>query len=217
NLSDKAAPYDLSTALTLAQLNCELGSDDVLGDSKRKEKGKHQLLALIDKYGKNVAYATSIYYSFDYPTMTYENAVIPGQYYRFIDLYEKYGGDRKNVEPILKKHGLNEQELKAAYEKYLRKNGIQTSSADQQDAVSWEDFEKEIAKYCEVANELASLSPEEYSKRSADEKSIDSVVYSVIEYYLENGGTEENLQKYEQYQKLDKKRAKQLSDMNQGL
>lgn len=83
--------------------------------------------------------------------------------------------------------------------------------------MTWEDFEDEIAKYCEVANEMASLSPEEYAARTDDEKMIDSVLYSVIEYYLENGGKEENLQKYEQYRNLDKERAKRLSEVQQNL
>ncbi|MDE5586130.1 MAG: hypothetical protein K2I92_07290, partial [Muribaculaceae bacterium] len=43
-LSDKAAPYSMSTALTLAQLNCELAGDDVLADKARMEKGRKQLL-----------------------------------------------------------------------------------------------------------------------------------------------------------------------------
>ena len=47
--------------------------------------------------------------------------------------------------------------------------------------------------------------------------SIDSVLYTVIEYYLESGGKEENLQKYEQYSKLDKARSKRLSEQSQGL
>lgn len=64
---------------------------------------------------------------------------------------------------------------------------------------------------------MATLSPDDYAARSADEKAIDSVLYSVIEYYLQSGGKEENLQKYEQYQRLDKARAKRLSDMSQGM
>ncbi len=214
NLSDKAAPYSLSTAVTLAQLNCELGSDDVLGDKKRAERGTSQLLGLIDKYGKNMAYAMSVYFSFNYPSMTYENAAIPRQYYHLIDLYYKYGGDKKNVEPILKKFGLNEQDLKKDYERYM---GRRDSQDGEGDGMTWEQFEDEIAKYCEIANEMASLSPEEYAKRTDDEKKIDSAIYTVIEIYLESGGKEENLQKYEQYQKLDKARAKRLSEMSDGI
>ncbi len=214
-LSDKAAPYSLSTALTIAQLNCELGSQNVLADKKREEKGQNQLLALVDKYGQNMAYALSIYYNFNYPSMTYENALMPRQYYHLIELYYKYGGDKKNVEPILAKYGLNEQNLKQDYERYNGRRGSQTAS---EDGMTWQQFEDEIAKYCEVANEMASLSPEEYAMRSDDEKKIDSAIYTVIEVYLESGGKEENLQKYEQYRKLDKARAQRLSSlMNEDL
>ena len=214
NLSEKAAPYALSTALTLAQINCELASTDVLNDTKRMEKGREQLLALIDKYGANVRYNRSMRFDFGNPSMTYENQLIPYQYYRFIDLYRSYGGDMKKVEPILKKYGLNEEELRGDYERYI---GARDARASQDDAITWQQFEDEIARYCEIANEMASLSPEQYAARSYDERSIDSLLYSVIEYYLQNGGKEENLQKYEQYRKLDMARAKRLSDMSQGL
>ena len=134
-LSDKAAPYSLSTALTLAQLNCELAGDDVLADKARMKKGLDQLLALIDKYGQNVQYNRAMRYSFGNPPMTYENQLIPYQYYRFIDLYRKYsdkaGGSTAIVKPsdaernidrnaadinaILLNYGLNEEELKRDY------------------------------------------------------------------------------------------------------
>ncbi len=213
-VSDKAAPYALSTALSLAQLNCELGDSSVLNDPKRIERGLGQLLTLIDKYGQNVRYNRTMRFNFGNPSMTYENALIPYQYYRLIELYNQYGGDSKKVEEILNKYGLNSNELKQEYEHYLRARSGQYSSSD---GITWEDFEEEIAKYCEIANEMASLSPEEYASRSADERQIDSLVYAVIEYYLQCGGKEENLQKYEQYQRLDMARAKRLSEQSQGL
>ncbi len=64
---------------------------------------------------------------------------------------------------------------------------------------------------------MASLSPEEYARRTNDEKKIDSAIYTVIEIYLESGGKEENLQKYEQYRKLAMAPAKRLSAMSQTL
>ncbi len=215
NLSDKAAPYSLSTALTLAQLNCELAGDDVLKDKKRLEKGRNQLLSLIDKYSKNVAYNVLMRYNFGSPALTYENQLIPYQYYRFLELYYKYGGKKEDVTPILQRYGISEDNLKKDYENYLRMQNGQPAQAEE--GITLEQFEDEIAKYCEIANLMASLSPEEYAKRSNDEKQIDSVLYSIIEIYLESGGKEENLQKYEQYQKLDKARAKRLSDMTQGF
>lgn len=215
-VGDKAAPYALSTALSIAQVNCELGDSAVLNDAARREKGRSQLLALIDKYARNVVYNQTMRFNFGNPQMTYENLLIPYQYYRFIDLYEKYGGERAKVDDILKRNGLSADLLKKDYEEYMRRSGARSSGA-QSDGMTWEDFAVEIAKYCEIANELASLSPEEYAARSAEERSVDSVLYSVIEYYLQNGGKEEDLEKYEQYRKLDKARAKRLSDSSQGL
>jgi len=215
-VGDKAAPYALATALSLAQLNCELGDSSVLNDKKLVQKGLDQLYGLIEKYGKNVVYNRTMRFNFGNPSMTYENQLIPYQYYRFIELYGKYGGDMKKVDAVLKQYGLNKDELKKDYDHYLKTQSGQYSQS-QGDGLTWEDFEVEIAKYCEVANELAALSPEEYAARSEDERAIDSVLYSVIEYFIANGGSEENLQKYEQYRKLDKARAKRLSDASQGL
>lgn len=122
----------------------------------------------------------------------------------------------KKVDPILKKYGLDKNTLKREYDRYTGAVSAREQGGGN-DGMTWEDFEDEIAKYCEVANEMASLSPEEYAARTDDEKTIDSVLYSVIEYYLENGGKEENLQKYEQYRNLDKERAKRLSEIQQNL
>ncbi len=210
-LSEKVAPFDVSTAMTLAQINCELGGADVLNDPKRLEKGRAQLLKMLEKYASNVAYNRAMRFNFGSPSLTYENSIIPIQYYRLLELYRKYGGDMKKVEPILKRHGLKEEEIKRDYDIYMAQRQPRASS---EDAITWEDFEAEIARYCEIANELASLSPEEYAKRSNEEKAIDSALYSVIDYYIVDcGGKEENLQKYEQYRKLDKARSKRLSDI----
>ena len=94
---------------------------------------------------------------------------------------------------------------------------MRNGGGNSDDGMTWQQFEDEIAKYCEIANEMASLSPEEYAKRTDDEKKIDSAIYTVIQIYLESGGKEENLQKYEQYKKLDMARAKRLSDMSESL
>ncbi|MCM1490152.1 MAG: DUF2723 domain-containing protein [Muribaculum sp.] len=214
-VSDKVAPYSLSTAISLAQLNCELGDPSVLGDKKRLEKGREQLLGLISKYSQNVNYNDMLRISFGYsPSLTYENSLIPYQYYHIIELYKKYGGDPKKVDEVLKQNGLSEEDLRKQYERYLGAKSAQQSGTD---GITWQEFEIEIAKYCEIANEMATLTPDEYAARSEDERQIDSVLYTVIEYYLQSGGKEENLQKYEQYQKLDKARAKRLSDSHQGL
>ena len=214
-LSDKAAPYSIGLATTLAQLNCELGGADALNDPKRLEKGRGMLLALMDRYGQSLRYNKAMRYDFGNPSLTYESQLIPYQYYRFVELYSLYGGDMKKVDPILKKYGLDLNELKKDYERYL---GASSGHAEEAgDGMTWKDFEDEIARYCEIANEMASLTPEEYAARTADEKMIDSVLYSVIEYYLESGGKAENLEKYQQYRDLDMERAKRLSEVQQGL
>lgn len=218
NLSEKIAPYDLSSAISIAQINCELGSPAVFNDSKRRQRGTDALLRLIDKYAQNVNYSSEMRFNFGANvSMTYENLLIPVQYYRLIELYNQYGGDPKKVDEILKRHGLNAEQLKKDYEHYLAIRSGHAPASDDAISITMEEFERELVKYCEVANEMASLSPEAYAARSNDEKMIDSLLWSMIESFFESGGSEENLQKYEQYQKLDKARARRLSDASQGL
>ncbi|MDE7160813.1 MAG: DUF2723 domain-containing protein [Muribaculaceae bacterium] len=205
-LPDSSAPYTLSVALTAAQIYCELGSKDMLGKPELTKRGLDMLLGLMDRYGAYVAYNRSMAFSFGNPSLTYESQLIPYQYYRMIELYADYGGDESKIKPILAKWQLSEDELKKNYDRY-------TGNAPAgEDEMTPEEFAAEIAKYCEIANEMASLSAEDYAARSADEKMVDSALYSVIQYYLSEGGTEEELRKYPNYRSLDMERSRRLSE-----
>ena len=59
---------------------------------------------------------------------------------------------------------------------------------------------------------MASLSPQDYAARSADEKIIDSMYYEMVHYYLAAGGQAEGLEKYPNCVKVDMTRARRLSD-----
>ncbi len=205
-LPESTSPNSVSVALTAAELYCVLGSKDGLDRPELTKRGLKMLLDLMDRYGAYVAYNRSVAFSFGNPSLTYESQLMPYQYYRIIELYEQYGGDKAKVAPILAKWQLNEQELKKNYDRYT---GAAPEGGEE---VSMEEIAEEIAKYCEIANEMASLSPADYAARTADEKMIDSAIYNVIEYYLSEGGSEESLNKYPTYRALDKERSRRLSE-----
>ena len=86
------------------------------------------------------------------------------------------------------------------------------ATPEQTDEATLNSYTEEIAKYCEIANHLASLSPQDYASASQEELMIDSVLHQAIEYYFSVGGTEERLKKYPNYQKLDRSRSRKLNE-----
>ena len=85
-------------------------------------------------------------------------------------------------------------------------------SGEQPNSATLDSYAEEIAKYCEISNELAGLSPEEYAKRSDDERAIDSMLYTALKYFHSVGGTDEMLKKYDNFNRLDMARTKRLSE-----
>ncbi len=209
-LPTTTASYTVSVALTAAQLYCELGSEKCLNRPELTKKGLEQLLGLMERFGAYVKYNRSMAMKFGPgAAMTYESQLMPYQYWRIIEIYKEYGGDMKRVKPILDKWSLNEQELQSNYDRYV--NGVPASAPAADDEITLDQLGEEIAKYSEVANELSRLTPAEYAERSADEKMIDSALWQVVEYYLNAGGSMDELERYEQFHALDKARSKRLS------
>ncbi len=108
-------------------------------------------------------------------------------------------------------------DLKKRYEQVYGK-GASSGSADLNVATvaaspdKIQAYAEEIAKYCEVANELAGLSPEEYAAREEDQRLIDSMLFQAIKYFRSVGGTDADLNKYDNYKRLDQERTKRLND-----
>ena len=206
-LPEATGRYSLSTLLSLAELYCRLGENGALGDKSLTAHGHKLLEQALEYYAPYVAYNRAITASRGNVALTYETRFIPYQYYRIVEIYNQYGGNKQNVDKVMKKYHLNLDELKNYYDQYM---GVATApSADE--SLTVEAFAEEIAKYCEIANEMASLSEEEYAQRSDDEKMIDTQLQGVIDYFLEAGGTEADLEKYESYRKLDKERTRRMA------
>ena len=216
NLPEATASYGLSIGSTLGQIYCELGEEKRLNDKKLTEKGLSVIWKLMEDYAPYLAYNREMAMSFGNPSLTRESRLVPYQFYHFIEMYENYGGDRKKVDELVKRYGLTVDELQKNYNRlygggssqdYISPEGEETADASKLDAYS-----EEIAKYCEIANELAGLSAEEYAKRTDDERAVDSMLYTALKYFHSVGGTDDMLKKYENYNRLDMERTKRLNE-----
>ena len=208
-LDERTAPYGLSIASTLGEAYCELGESSRLDDKALTEKGLNILKELLEQYAPYLAYNRMVAFNFGKPALTRETQLIPYQYYHFVEMYEKYGGQKEEVENIVNRYGVTLAELEDNYNS-LYKRGYATSAGPDEETIK--NYAEEIAKYCEIANELSKLSPAEYAKRSQDEKLVDSMLYIAIEYYKSLDPDLSYLQHYENFKKLDMARTIRLGE-----
>lgn len=215
-LPEKAGLYGLSIGATLGQIYGELGQPERLDDKKIEAKGTSILWNLLERYAPYLAYNREMALSFGNPSLSTESRLIPYQYYHYVELYEQFGGDRKKVSALLKPYGMSLDELKKNYERLYGKgsqaSGDYTSATPSATADKIAEYAGEIARYCEIANELAALPADQYAAREEDQRLIDSMLYKALEYYRSVGGTEDKLRKYDNYNRLDKERSKRLSE-----
>ena len=206
-LDERTASYGLSIASSLGEAYCELGQPDRLDDKKLTEKGLKILWNLLEKYAPYLAYNRMVAFNFGNPALTPETRLIPYQYYHFAEMYVRFGGNKDDVEKLVNKYGLTLAELEDNYNRLYRRGATTT-----QDESTLKSYAEEIAKYCEIANELSKLSPSEYAKRSEDEKLVDSMLNVAIEYYRTLDPDLKYLEGYENFKKLDMARTRRLGE-----
>ena len=204
-LNERTAPYGLSIGSTLGEAYCELGEPSRLNDKKLTEKGLKILWQLLERYAPYLAYNRMVAFNFGNPSLTMETRLIPYQYYHFVEMYRQYGGNIEDVEKLVNKYGLTLAELEENYNSLYRKGS--SPSADESTIKS---YAEEIAKYCEIANELANLSPSEYATRSEDEKLVDSMLNVALDYYRSLDPDFKYLESYESFKKLNMERTQRL-------
>ena len=198
--------YDMALSLTAAQIYCEVGKS--LSDKKLTDRGLDIFRGLMVQYAPYVRYSQELAMRFINPSTTYETRLAPYQYYRIVELFEAYGGQRKEVEDVMKRYGLNLEQLAKYYNAYYNQSSG-GGSGDMGDITPAE-FAREAAQYCEVANELASRDAAGYAGASAEERYIDSLLWMVLDQINDNPEALELLQANEQYQRLDKERTRRL-------
>lgn len=143
------------------------------------------------------------------PSTTYDSRYVPYQYYRIIELYESYGGKAADVENVMKRHSLNRDQLMQYYNAFYN-GGSAAEPGDGEPQLTPEESAVEVAKYCEIANELASRPEGDYAAASAEERYIDSLLWMVIDGLKEDPEAMRLLETNEQYKKLDRERSRRL-------
>ncbi len=142
--------------------------------------------------------------SFGKPTLTYETQTTPYVYWHIAELYLENGGSRAILDKILADNSLNADQLRQLYEAYFNATaGRGAEPAANDDELSPENVAVAIAQYCEVYNHVKSLPADSAQFISEDERMIVEGLPDVIDYYLSNGGTVEELRKYPEYVKYE--------------
>ena len=213
NLPEATAPYGTSISARLGQTYCELGQKDRLNDRKLTDKGLQVLWNLMERTAPYLAYNREIAMAFGNASLTYESKYAPYQFYHFIELYTNYGGSKEKVETLLKPYGMTIADLKKNYDMVYGNGGDDyVDSSLDSSPEQLVKYAEEIARYCEIANELASLPPAEYAQRSSEERAIDSMLIKALDMYHSIGGTDDLLKKYDNYNKLDMNRSRRLDE-----
>ena len=198
------APLDLSLALSSGQVLIESGR--AVGDKKAEARGMKILEDALVRNAQYVRYNTMISGRFGVGASTsYDSRYMPYQYYRIIEVMRQYGADEKKIKAGVALTGLSEEQLKQFYD---RLSG--TGAADGGGEPGLGEIADELNKYAEIVNTLSTMSPEDYAQTTADERLIDSMMIRAIDYYIEMGGKEEDLQQLPNFAKFDRARSERI-------
>lgn len=203
-LPERVSPYNMTIALTLPEIYGNLG--ELMKDPKLTQKALTLLKKQMTRFAEYLRYGAMLNQQFGHVSTTYETSLMPYQYYSFIEQYHRYGGDAKWLENLLKSTGYTESMLK---EYYSRAYG---ASAGDDGAATTADFVAELADVARIVNNLAAMTPEQYSGASDDEKSMDSIFYGAVEQYIQYGVPREEVMADPDISKVDMSRSKRIYD-----
>ena len=177
------------------------------GDDKLKAKAAGMLYSQMERFIQYAVYNRAMASRFGTGvSMTTESRLLPYQFSHFVELYERYGGDPKKTDELLKRNGYTHQELQQMYDAAY---GGGNSGAEGYTAA---ELIEELAGYAKVVNQLAPLDAAAYAGRSADERNVDSLYYAVMQQVLKAGVTNEELNSNEDIRKVDVARSKRLTE-----
>jgi hypothetical protein len=194
-------PYSVQIAPALAELYCELG--DKLNDRAAKKRGLQLFESLLARYAQYVVYEDYLCSMFGSVQLSYTTNYIPYYYYSFVENYKKYGGDFDAFvkrTPIMVK--VNMENAKSKWDLI---NGNAQYGAESGSLA-------EAQGLVDMVVEMASLSPEEYSKKDVTSRYVDSVFYELIESSQDYGYTKEQIMSLKNIDKVDMSRQKRLYD-----
>lgn len=204
-LSENAVRYGLTVALSLPEVYGELG--EKLGDAKLKRKAADMLYDQMGRFAQYVRYNMAMSQRFGNVSMTMESRLMPYQYWRFVELYDRFGGDPKKRDALLKGLGLDKKMLQELYRQAY--GGGSSAEAGDEDPSA---YVAELGKVAETVNRLAGMSPEEYARQSAEDREYDSVFSELYKAYIEAGIGADLLEANPSIKAVDKARSQRLNE-----
>ena len=201
NLGEAVTRYGITVALSLPEyygLIAESTNNPAL-----RKKAATMLYAQMERLMQYVAYNNSIAQQFGPGmNMSTESRWVPYQMQSFIDAYERYGGDPKKVDALLKRFGFNRE--------YFSKLNSAAYSSSDEGGVTVEAVLQELETWAQLVNDMAAMNQEEYAAAPLDQKYIDSVFYGYVEQVKSAGVTDEEMNKVLQSTKVDMQRSRRI-------
>ena len=200
NLGEAVTRYGITVALSLPEYYGMIA--EATGDKALKKKASDMLYTQMERMLQYVAYNNSIAQQFGPGmSMTTESRYVPYQMQSFIDAYERYGGDSKKVDALLKRFGFNRE--------YIQK--LHTAAYGGMDEAPTADaLIEEVKTFAAIVNEMAAMSPSEYAEAPIDRRYIDSVFYGYVQEVISAGITQEEMTQALKETKVDMTRSKRI-------
>ncbi|MDE5807200.1 MAG: DUF2723 domain-containing protein [Muribaculaceae bacterium] len=200
NLGEAVSRYGITVALALPDYYGQIA--DATGNKALRKKAADMLYTQMERMMQYVAYNNSIAQQFGPGmNMTTESRYVPYHMQGFIDAYERYGGDSKKVDALLKKFGFTR-------DYFQRLNAAAYGGAEEAPTV--ESVLQEVKAFGEIVNSMASMDPSEYAAAPLDQRYIDSVFYGYVQEVISAGVTQDEMNRVLQETKVDMARSKRI-------
>ncbi len=201
NLGEAVTRYGITVALSLPEYYGLIAEST--NNPELRKKAATMLYSQMERLMQYVAYNNAMAQQFGPGmSMTTESRWIPYQMQNFIDAYERYGGDPKKVDALLKRFGFNRE--------YFTKLNSAAYSSSEEGGVTVESVLQELETWAGLVNEMAAMNREEYAAAPLDQKYIDSVFYGYVEQVKSAGVTDEEMNKVLQSTKVDMNRSRRI-------
>lgn len=201
NLGEAVTRYGITVALSLPEYYGMIAEST--DNAALRKKAADMLYSQMERLMQYVVYNNAMAQQFGPGmSMTTESRWIPYQMQSFIDAYERYGGDSRKVDTLLKRFGFNR-------EYFSRLNEAAYSTGDE-GGVTVDEVLQELKTWAGLVNEMAAMNQEEYAAAPLDQKYIDSVFYGYVEQVKSAGVTEDEMNQLLKSVNLDMGRSRRI-------
>ncbi len=205
NLGEAVTRYGINVALSLPEYYGMIAEST--GNKQLKQKAADMLLTQMTRLMQYVAYNQSIAMQFGPGlSMTAESRLMPYQIQSFIDAYERYGGDPKKVDALLKRYGLDRKQILELNDQLYGGKSASSSGDD----LTVESALKEVEQFAAIVNQLAGMTPDAYQAAPIDHRYVDSVFYGYCEELKRAGVTDQEMEEVLKKSGVNMSRSKRL-------